>query len=557
MECYTRRVDIPSDKQIHNPRNIPALLVLAAFLSALLLFSDVEAAPQVQWIQFQDGRLIYGKDELGNRIPDFSTAGYEGGGVSIPDVPVHATLDPLPAGDDTPRIQSAIDALAKQPLDANGFRGALLLHAGTYRIAGTINLNASGIVLRGEGSGEAGSNLTVLIAQGAPRSLIRIAGEGSWQASGHRHDILDDYVPVGANAITVDDDNDLKAGDRIIVQWSMDAAFIHSIGMDKIPPRRNGGTVRQWEPGMKLRFDRRIVAVDRADKGERITLDAPLTTSMHRSEGTFVGRYTFPGRISHVGIENLRTDGSAFEKAPDFGNPQTRDDQDKFVGGGYFDSLFAAFDSVENAWMRNVVVAHYPRIVSIDQFARAVTVRHIQGIDINTPETSAPPHAFGIDGQQNLVEDCSVAGAYNHVLMTQSRVAGPNVFRNCSAKGAHLDAGPHERWATGTLYENLRIEGAIRIENRSNMGSGHGWSGANNVLWNCEAESYVVQTPPGAYNWAFGMKGSLDNAEAERLERRRGQWIPENRPGQIISPGNRVEPPSLYEKQLKERLHQK
>jgi hypothetical protein len=532
-------------------RAMPALLAVAASVAALGLWVRIEAKAPKNWIEFKGGRLIYGEDQLGNRIPDFSTAGYGGGGVEIPSVPVRGTLDPVPSVDDTARIQAAIAAIAQLPLDERGFRGALLLHAGTYRIAGTMKLNASGIVLRGDGNGKDG---TILVAEGMPRTVIRVAGEGRWEEAGPRHAILGAYVPVGANTILVDDDHDLKVGDTIIVEWAMDALFIQTIGMDRIPPRKDGRTVRQWEPGMGLKFDRRIVAVEHTDKGERITLDAPLTNGMYRMQGATVWRYKFPGRIAHAGIENLRTDGSAFENTKDFGTPQTLDENDRFVGGGYFDALFAAFDAVENAWMRNVVVTHYPRIVSMEALARAVTVEHIKGVDINTPETRAPAHAFGIDGEQSLVQDCNITGAFNHVWMTQSRVAGPNVFRNCSAKGVHLDAGPHERWATGTLYEGLHIEGSIDIQNRSNMGTGHGWAGAYNVLWNCETGSYVVESPPIAYNWAFGVKGSLENADAERKSVRRGQGGG-NPPGQIISAGKHVEPESLYEEQLKERLH--
>jgi hypothetical protein len=516
-------------------RTVALLSALATILFALQ-WAGAKAAPHVEWIQFRNGRLIYGTDEHGNRIPDFSTVGYEGGRVIIPDVAVRSTLDPLPSGDDTPRIQAAIAALANLPLDANGFRGALLLHAGTYRIAGTIELNASGIILRGDGDGENG---TILVAQGAPHTIIHAAGDGGWQVAGPRHAILDQYVPIGASAITVEDDQDLKVGDRIIVEWRMDATFIHAIGMDRIPPRRDGGRVQQWEPGMALKFDRRIVAVEHTDKGERVSLDAPLTTGMYRSEGPTAWRYVFPGRIAHAGIENLRSDGSEFEK----------------IAGGAFDSIFVSFDCVENAWIRNVAVTHYPRIVSIDQFARAVTAEHIRGFDIHTSESSAAPHAFGIDGEQNLVEDCNITGSNNHVWMTQSRVAGPNVFRESSAKGDSLDAGPHMRWATGTLYEELHIQGAIKIQNRSNMGTGHGWAGANNVLWNCEAESFILQSPAVAYNWAFGMKGSLENSEADRRASRQGSsGDPE---GQNISPGKHVEPESLYKEQLKERLQEK
>ena len=41
-----------------------------------------------------DGELVYIADSLGNRIPDFSNAGYKGGGVPIPYVQSKATIWP-------------------------------------------------------------------------------------------------------------------------------------------------------------------------------------------------------------------------------------------------------------------------------------------------------------------------------------------------------------------------------------------------------------------------------------------------------------------------------
>ena len=38
----------------------------------------------------EDGRLVYRPDAQGDLIPDFSSAGYAGGGVALPTVPVAA-----------------------------------------------------------------------------------------------------------------------------------------------------------------------------------------------------------------------------------------------------------------------------------------------------------------------------------------------------------------------------------------------------------------------------------------------------------------------------------
>jgi len=122
-------------------------------------------------------------------------------------------------------------------------------------------------------------------------------------------------------------------------------------------------------------------------------------------------------------------------------------------------------------------------------------------------EGKAAPFGFEVDGQQVLMDRCNLTGRLNHVWTTQARVAGPNVFRNSWAKGEDLDAGPHQRWATGTLYEGLTLNGKFDNYNQWNLGTGHGWAGAYNVLWNSTVGEIQVESPPGAYNWVIGTKG--------------------------------------------------
>jgi len=50
---------------------------------------------------------------------------------------------------------------------------------------------------------------------------------------------------------------------------------------------------------------------------------------------------------------------------------------------------------------------------------------------------------------------------------------------------------------------------AINIRDRGNMGTGHGWAGANSVVWNSAASSFIVQNPPTATNWLIGSVGTL------------------------------------------------
>src|SRR5436190_6168143 len=89
-----------------------------------------------------DGKLVYVPDEQGNTIIDSSHAGYGGGGVAIPTLPVRETVWPV-AGDNTENIQAAINKVSSRPLDAGGFRGAVLLKAGYYKMATPIRIEVS------------------------------------------------------------------------------------------------------------------------------------------------------------------------------------------------------------------------------------------------------------------------------------------------------------------------------------------------------------------------------------------------------------------------------
>ena len=139
----------------------------------------------------KNGRLIYVPDEKGNTIPDFSNCGYMGGGVEPPKIRVAASVKPG-NNNDAVAIQSAIDTVSTLPPDKNGFRGAVLLKSGTYKIGEPIRISTSGVVLRGEDE-------TVLIAtRREQHSLIVVAGRGGGKTSGAPARILDDYVPVSA-----------------------------------------------------------------------------------------------------------------------------------------------------------------------------------------------------------------------------------------------------------------------------------------------------------------------------------------------------------------------
>ncbi|MBW8747511.1 MAG: hypothetical protein JF584_08100, partial [Acidobacteria bacterium] len=148
-------------------------------IAALALTASTNAAspsaPHSQWV-YPDtgGKLIYRTLETGDRILDFSYAGYGGGGVAIPSLPAKATVAPS-GQDDTPAIQAAIDTVSKLPL-AHGVRGAVVLAKGHFHCQATLKIEAGGVVLRGSGMNEDG---TVIEMTGDPHLVISVAGQNS------------------------------------------------------------------------------------------------------------------------------------------------------------------------------------------------------------------------------------------------------------------------------------------------------------------------------------------------------------------------------------------
>lgn len=169
---------------------------LLVCVALLICFAAIRAQRPVtsKWV-YPDakGRLRSSADARGNRIMDFSHAGYKGGGVRIPDVGVARTVKPA-AGDNTAQIQAAIDDVSKCTPDANGFRGAVLLEQGMYDVAASLRIAESGVVLRGSGSGVNG---TVLRVTGAPHRVFTVGGAGTWQPDVVRAAVTDAYVPAG------------------------------------------------------------------------------------------------------------------------------------------------------------------------------------------------------------------------------------------------------------------------------------------------------------------------------------------------------------------------
>lgn len=456
------------------------------------------------------GALVYREDDLGDRIPDFSSCGYAGGDREIPDVAIRQVIEPG-EGDDGARIQTALDQIAALPLDQNGFRGALLLAPGEYQIEGQLTINASGVVLRGSGATADG---TKLIATGRDRrALVRLAGSDDREPIDTEQVrlIVDDYVAVGASEVHVADAAGFHAGDAVVVTRPSSAEWIKLIGADALGVG--------WRPGSRdVRWMRTIAAVN----GNKLALDAPITTAIDATlGGGTVEPLVWPGRIENVGVENL-----VLESAYDEDRPH---DEDHAWHG-------VTVENVRNAWVRRVECRGFAGgAVAVWETASRITVEDCLSL---APVAEVGGHrrlAFFTQGQQTLFLRCwSERGL--HDFATGHCAAGPNAFVNCYAAETHGDSGPMESWSSGVLFDNVRIDGGgLHLENRWTSPPGCGWAAANSVIWQCQAATIRCFRPPAANNWALGVWASLAGD------------------GVIEGEGDFLKPLSLFQAQFRER----
>ncbi|MEM9329159.1 MAG: T9SS type A sorting domain-containing protein [Bacteroidota bacterium] len=499
--------------------------------SLFILFLTVALALKAQLVsQNPQGDLVYnfyanrGQSNAVNKVPDFSRAGYMGGGVALPNVPVRVTINPI-AGDDGASIQAAIDQVSALTPDAQGFRGAVLLKAGVYEVAGSLTISTNGVVLRGEGQGAGG---TKIIATGqVKRSLIQVQGTGSWvETSGTSKNITSSYVPVGSTEFTVSSAAGFAVGDQIMIERTPNQQWLDD--MD------NMGQWGWTTANRKAHYERKITAIT----GNTLQIDAPIVQVIENQYGGGrVFKYTTPGRISKVGVEHLRLE-SEFDS--------DTDETHAWTG--------VILRSLVNGWVRNVTTQYFGySCVNVvggptqPASCKFVTVQDCAMLDPKSKVTGGRRYSFTVGnggGQFILFQRCYSRGG-RHCYTLQADVSGPNVFLDCYARNTKADIGPHQRYATGALFDNV-LGGETRVWNRGGFGTGHGWSGAQMMFWNCESRNansstnanFRVDSPKGARNWGIGVKIGQN-------QQGNGYWE---------SVGGPVIPRSLYIEQLRERL---
>ena len=493
---------------------------LVVLIAALTIAGGVHGAPAKAWVTEGPGGLHYETNGAGDRIPDFSHAGYGGGGVKIPDVPIKKTVKPC-GGDDSKVIQTAVDEVAAMPTK-DGFCGAVLLAQGTFNCSEPIVFSRDGVVLRGSGTSRL-TGSTIAMTGTAHVCIIFKGLTVHKEEPGAKAAVTDSYLPCGGTSVTVADASRFRAGDKVVIKRAFSKQWIHSMGMDNLI---RDGRRQVWmkENGL-LSCDRSIRLIE----GKRLVLDLPFSDAINSKllapGDVTVTKVSQDRQLAHCGLEAL-----AILSAPPSGKLTAPN------------NTAVRMERSEDCWVRNVFMNDTLNNVIATDNSRRVTIEGVDAFHSATVERGAGyPADFTIRGTQILFNRCSSTGDGSFFVATMNCPSMLNAVLNCTflGKGA---IQPHGRWSTALLLDNCRLaDGKIEYINRGTCGSGHGWTMGWGVAWNCVAKAFDIQQPPGAMNWCIGCTNTP------------GGEKPAINDG-FSSFGKPVLPKSLYLAQLRDRL---
>jgi hypothetical protein len=502
------------EKNRDNMMKTDLLQIRNAILQLIFLLLPVTLASENISLSVNEGAIVYHPDSLGNRVLDYSYCGYKQSDVPIPMVG-NAVFIPFQEGDASTTIQKAIQYVENLPMNAKGFRGAVLLDRGIFTLNQSLTIQASGVVLRGSGEGE-----TILRKNGFDRgACIRLEGVNDLIVT-DTLDIATSYLPVNSRILQVDDPTMLKEQQQLIIYRPSSQEWIERLGCDHFG---GGITYLGWKPGeMDLFWDRRIKAIT----GNMIELDAPLTMVLDSEETApkFL-LYTWSGRISQSGVENLTIE-SSFDPA----NPK---DEDHCWTG-------ISIENATDCWVRQmnfkqlagsaVIIQSTGSQITVEDCISTAPISEIGGMRRNT---------FLTMGQLTLFQRCySEEGI--HDFAAGHLAAGPNAFVQCESRNSYGFSGAIDSWACGLLYDIVNIDrGDLRFTNLRHHANGAGWATANSLFWQCTAAEIECFSPDSANkNRAYGCWAQFSGD---------GEWSESN---------NHLQPRSFFYAQLTTRLNQ-
>ena len=460
----------------------------------------------------QGDKLQYNTySDKGDKLTDFSKAGFYAGKYEIPDsskIKVVATIEPSKDKneDDTERIQKVIDEVFENA--PNNFFKVIKLKAGRYNINKNGISLKSGIILSGEGQGPSG---TVLYAFDKTRySVIKVHGMPK-ENDANIHYVTNKYIPAGSDSVTLSasDIANYKVGDLVAFYYPSTDEWCKA--MDMVGMKGEDGLDSSWKAGQ---FDREEIKTITEINGNTVKFDIPFYVPYYPEYSTpYICKVSDGSNLEHVGIENLRVE-SAFADIPtDEEHAETA----------------ISFGHAKNCYVRDVSAKYFVlSVVNMAGGSRQISVVNCSMLEPVSTLAGGRRYSFciGPNTQQCLVKGCYTYSG-RHDYITSGAATGPSVFVNNVADSSNANSETHGLWVTGILYDNLHVIGsqtaAIGTPNYGVLGSGgtpsFGWTGGGVIIYNCLATDIIGANPPMEYNnFLIGSWGNFTDETSKKAK---------------------------------------
>jgi hypothetical protein len=472
-------------------------------------------------------------------IPNVSYAGYRFSEVPLPEPAVVANVRTEgAAGNGTADDSAAFAAALAKARAAGG--GAVLVPAGTYRLRDVLRLDASGLVLRGEGPEKS------VLAFDRPLANIlgrrTSGGKSAWSWSGGLVWIAPPEGAGPAAAAAVPLAKPARMGDRVVEVAPADAAKLAGAVGRTVRIRWTGDRslalhiaghpsmeAYDWSSWRELRDGRmawdwpnRIEAVD----GPPVALKKPLR--LDAREGWEVTLGPVGPHVAECGVEGLTL------RMP----PHARPGHLKDPG---FNGVY--LDRAHHSWVRDVTIELADNGVILDRSSNCT----VTGLRV-TGGTTHHATMCRRRAHDNLIQHFRIESRPRHGINTEGTSSG-NVWR----RGVML----HGTFDSHCMMSFDLVRTAIEVRSDGSPGGArdHGpFLGRRAVHWN-------VRLTGGKNEWVFGPAymptGAIVGGRGGPVfTRDTGLWhMPDGPKGcLVVDHGTEPTPPDLFEAQLRLRL---
>jgi uncharacterized repeat protein (TIGR02543 family) len=497
-------------------------------------------------------------------IQDFSFAGYKRGEEPVPNIvgPIFDVTtygaDPSGTSDSTVSIQNAISAAAS----AGG--GVVLLPAGEFRVSPQgsnnfcLNINTSGIVLRGAGDTETFLLNTSYEMNG--KSVVQISSPST--PLGSTRNITADLAGP-TRRIPVQNADSFAAGDIVRIEWSFTDEWIAEHNQQTWWNATNGRPAN-------ARYLREVTATNPAEGW--IEVDVPTRYTMKTRDNANVRRIS--GLLTGVGVESLAI-GNLQHPGTGWGE------------NDYTDPTKAAYDthnswlirlsSVRDSWVKDVQSRQATTNTSTcHMLSNGISLVNCLRITVRDCEMRRPQYGggggngymFRVQNSNECLIQSSIADFSRHGFVISHAGTSGNVFLQCEdlntqratgSTGSYTTSGSgsdnHMHFSHSNLWDRCHAHNSFYTASHRGFSgtTPHGLTSAHAVYWNTSGSGTrytdIVRSSQARYGYVIGTSGDRSGATNPTS----GNTAPaDHREG--IGLGATLEPASLYLDQLSRRL---